>query len=220
MPVTTGSELTRHHRQRVRAFYDAAPPEPNWVSRGYHGILAHYYNLLVPSGASVLEVGCGMGGLLGGLRAARKVGVDLSERRITAARTRVPEAEFHVAGGRRTFPRGKIRRHHRLRHAQLRHRCAATPGETAHGRPCGHAADHQFSLGAVAVVVFGRKVAGPEEPRACRAAGSRPPTCSTFCNWPTGKSCKCSPVCFCPCRSASWKSFSTACSRPWCQPSA
>ncbi len=99
MPAVTGSELTRHHLDKVRAFYDHAPSTHNWESRGYHRILAHYYNLLIPPGASVLEVGCGAGGLLGGLRAARKVGVDLSERRITAARTRVPDAEFHVQAG-------------------------------------------------------------------------------------------------------------------------
>jgi SAM-dependent methyltransferase len=108
MPATTGSELTRLHLDKVRAFYNAAPTTPNWVSRGYHGILAHYYNLLIPSGASVLEVGCGTGGLLGGLRAARKVGVDLSERRITVARTRVPDAEFHVQAGEELSLTGKF----------------------------------------------------------------------------------------------------------------
>ncbi|HXA81271.1 MAG TPA: glycosyltransferase [Opitutaceae bacterium] len=99
MPAAPGSEITRHHLDKVRAFYESVPSTPNWVSRGYHGILAHYYNLLIPAGASVLEVGCGTGGLLGGLRAARKVGVDLSERRITAARAHVPDAEFHVQAG-------------------------------------------------------------------------------------------------------------------------
>jgi SAM-dependent methyltransferase len=99
MPATTGSELTRHHLEKVRAFYDAASPKPNWVSRGYHRLLAHYYNLLIPAGSSVLEIGCGAGGLLGELRAARKVGIDLSERRIAAAKARVPEAEFHVQAG-------------------------------------------------------------------------------------------------------------------------
>ncbi|HXA14694.1 MAG TPA: glycosyltransferase [Opitutaceae bacterium] len=99
MPVTTGSDITRHHLERVRSFYETAPTEPNRVSRGYHELLAHYYNLLIPTGASVLEIGCGSGGLLGGLHAARKVGVDLSEPRIKAARAHVPDGEFHVQAG-------------------------------------------------------------------------------------------------------------------------
>ncbi|MGA3007974.1 MAG: bifunctional class I SAM-dependent methyltransferase/glycosyltransferase family 2 protein [Opitutaceae bacterium] len=99
MPATPGSDLTHRHLEKVRAFYDGIAPEPNWLSRGYRRLLAHYYNLLIPPGASVLEVGCGAGELLGQLRAARKVGVDLSERRVAAARARVPEAEFHVQAG-------------------------------------------------------------------------------------------------------------------------
>ncbi|HZP60910.1 MAG TPA: glycosyltransferase [Opitutaceae bacterium] len=99
MSARTGSELTRCHLEKVRAFYDAAPPEPNRASRGYRELLAHYYNLYIPPAASVLEIGCGAGGLLGRLCAARKTGVDLSERKIAAARSRVPDAEFHVQAG-------------------------------------------------------------------------------------------------------------------------
>jgi SAM-dependent methyltransferase len=99
MPAPTGSELTRHHLERVRAFYEATPPEPNRVSRGYRELLAHYYNLLIPLDAKVLEIGCGAGGLLAQLRATRKAGIDLSERRIRAAQARVPNAELHVQAG-------------------------------------------------------------------------------------------------------------------------
>jgi SAM-dependent methyltransferase len=93
------SALAREHLDRVRAFYDAAAPVPRWGARHYRRLLARYYNLLIPPEASVLEIGCGPGDLLGQIRAARRVGVDVSPRQIEAARRRVPEAEFHVAAG-------------------------------------------------------------------------------------------------------------------------
>jgi SAM-dependent methyltransferase len=59
-------------------------------------MLAHYYGLLIPTDASVLEVGCGTGELLVRLKAGRRVGIDLSEKQIEAARLRAPDCEFHV----------------------------------------------------------------------------------------------------------------------------
>ncbi len=93
------SDLTVEHLEKVRRFYDGAPTEPSWGSRGYREMLARYYNLMIPPGASVLEVGCGSGELLGRIRAARKVGIDLSERQIAAARARLPGARFYVQAG-------------------------------------------------------------------------------------------------------------------------
>lgn len=93
------SALAREHLERVRAFYDAAPVEPQAGARSYRRLLAHYYNLLIPPDASVLEIGCGSGHLLAQIRAKRKAGLDLSARQIEAARQRVPEAEFFVQAG-------------------------------------------------------------------------------------------------------------------------
>jgi SAM-dependent methyltransferase len=92
-------EPTVRHLDKVRAFYDAAPTELRWGARGYRSLLAHYYNLLIPADASVLEVGCGSGDLLAQLKATRKAGVDLSANQIAAARLRLPEAEFYVGAG-------------------------------------------------------------------------------------------------------------------------
>ncbi|HVT73234.1 MAG TPA: glycosyltransferase [Lacunisphaera sp.] len=94
-------EIIQQHLERVRDHYEAAPPACNWAARGYRRWLAHYYNLLIPPEASVLEVGCGSGELLALLRAGRKTGVDLSAAQIEAARRRVPGAEFHVQAGER-----------------------------------------------------------------------------------------------------------------------
>lgn len=86
------------HLDRVRAHFDQAPP-PNRAALGYRRILAHYYNLLIPESASVLEIGCGGGELLSLIKAARKTGVDLSPVQLERARTRVPEADFHLQIG-------------------------------------------------------------------------------------------------------------------------
>ena len=91
--------FTRQHLDKIRDFYEAAPVELNWSARNYRQLLAHYYNLLIPAEASVLEIGCGAGELLAQVQAARKVGIDLSPRQIAAARARLPDAEFHVQAG-------------------------------------------------------------------------------------------------------------------------
>src|ERR1035441_3962235 len=90
------SEINAEHLDRLRAWYDAAPSKLSRSSVSYRAILAHYYNLLISPDSSVLEVGCGSGELLGRLRAKRKVGIDLSERQIEAARERSPDCEFQV----------------------------------------------------------------------------------------------------------------------------
>ncbi len=99
LPVPPASSLAREHLEDVRAFYDAADNEPLAGARAYHALLAHYYNLLIPAGASVLEIGCGSGDLLARLHAAKKTGVDLSPHQLEAARRRVPNAEFHAQAG-------------------------------------------------------------------------------------------------------------------------
>ncbi len=97
--MPAASDLTRQHLEKIRAFYDAAPTVHGAAARSYRRLLAHYYNLLIPADASVLEIGCGNGELLAQIRAKRKVGVDLSPRQIEAARARMPAAEFHVQAG-------------------------------------------------------------------------------------------------------------------------
>ncbi len=90
------SEINAEHLERVRSWYDGRPGKLSWASIGYRAMLAHYYGLLIPADASVLEVGCGTGELLARLKAGRRVGIDLSEKQIEVARLRAPECEFHV----------------------------------------------------------------------------------------------------------------------------
>ncbi len=69
------------------------------VSSAYRHILAHYYNMLIPDFARVLEVGCADAALLSLLKGAEKVGVDCSERHIQQAQWDFPEIRFCVQSG-------------------------------------------------------------------------------------------------------------------------
>ncbi len=95
----TLSEATRQHLRRISAFYDHAPTQSTWGARCYRSLLAHYYNLLIPADARILEIGCGSGELLALLRAGHKTGIDLSARQIEAARQRLPDATLVVQAG-------------------------------------------------------------------------------------------------------------------------
>jgi SAM-dependent methyltransferase len=90
------TEINSEHLETVRSWYDKSPDKLDWASAGYRAILAHYYGLLIPTEASVLEVGCGSGELLRRIVARRKVGIDLSKKQIIAARENCAEGEFHV----------------------------------------------------------------------------------------------------------------------------
>jgi SAM-dependent methyltransferase len=95
----SSSEINWKHLEQVRAWFDEKPDKLNWASLGYRAMLAHYYNLLIPAGSSVLEVGCGSGELLGRITATRRVGIDLSESQVAYARERWPGCEFHRQAG-------------------------------------------------------------------------------------------------------------------------
>jgi SAM-dependent methyltransferase len=78
-----------------RGFYDQrAAARPRETGRYYQRLLRRYYGFLIPPGARVLEVGCGIGDLLAALRPARGVGVDFSPRMVALARERHPDLEF------------------------------------------------------------------------------------------------------------------------------
>ena len=72
---------------------------PGYLARGYLRLLAHYYRLLIPAQARVLEIGCGDGELLTQLPNREVTGVDLSPRQIERAQPRLPHATFHVQAG-------------------------------------------------------------------------------------------------------------------------
>jgi SAM-dependent methyltransferase len=83
--VKTKAEKRRH--------FDAlAPRRDHWRRRNryYHRFLSELLQSLVPSGSTVLELGCGTGDLLAELAPRRGVGLDLSEAMVEVARQKYP----------------------------------------------------------------------------------------------------------------------------------
>jgi SAM-dependent methyltransferase len=62
---------------------------PDW-SAAYHARLERVYRSVVPPGQRVLEIGCGQGDLLAGLRPGFGLGIDLSGEMVRRARRRHP----------------------------------------------------------------------------------------------------------------------------------
>jgi hypothetical protein len=92
----TQTPLAREYLDKVRAFYDANPARAGIFGRGYRKLLARYYRYIIPTDASVLEIGCGRGGLLALLPNRDVTGIDLCASRIEEARVRVPHGTFFV----------------------------------------------------------------------------------------------------------------------------
>lgn len=79
-----GSFSLRTHFDWVAA-HDAAARR---MQRGFHAQLLAHFRHQIPAGDSVLELGCGAGDLLAGLRPGRGLGVDFSGAMIEEARAR------------------------------------------------------------------------------------------------------------------------------------
>lgn len=67
---------------------------------GYHDEVDRLFGFLTPAGCRVLEIGCGTGRLLAGLRPSYGLGIDMADDKIRAARqlhANRPELEFRTA---------------------------------------------------------------------------------------------------------------------------
>jgi SAM-dependent methyltransferase len=84
------------YTSRRRAAWDevAAGHGSNALSATYHRRLAAVYRWLIPEGRSVIELGCGKGGLLAAVKPSTGVGVDFSPRMVAAATQRHAGLEF------------------------------------------------------------------------------------------------------------------------------
>ena len=92
------NQLSEAHLDRIRRFFDEEPG-PTAAARAYRRWLARYLRLMIPPGARVLEIGCGVGDLLGDLPGIEMTGVDLSEVQVARAGQRFPRGRFHVQAG-------------------------------------------------------------------------------------------------------------------------
>ncbi len=87
-------------KRRIHQHCEAlAGQRPAWIAKNsyYYGEDLAYMRFLIPEGARVLELGCGIGDLLAGLAPSRGVGVDFSARTLEVARRRHPDLDFHLA---------------------------------------------------------------------------------------------------------------------------
>ena len=90
----------RKRKSIISAHMDRMAPErEKWRARNryYYEENEAYMRFMVPAGLRVLDLGCGNGTLLAGLKPAYGVGIDLSEETIARAREKYPECEF-IAG--------------------------------------------------------------------------------------------------------------------------
>ncbi len=71
------------HRVRIRKRH-----------RYYWNEITRYCNYFSHETLSVLEIGCGTGELIGGIKAAKKTGIDFSEKMISIARRQYPDVDF------------------------------------------------------------------------------------------------------------------------------
>jgi len=83
----------------VREHYDSRVKPLSSLAKAYRRLLARYYNVLIPSDSSVLEVGCGTGELLKHLAVKRRLGVDRSAPQIEHARANDSTSAYVVAEG-------------------------------------------------------------------------------------------------------------------------
>jgi SAM-dependent methyltransferase len=90
------SQGSYNHLRKIRDFYNSAELDSGWAGRRYRKLLAHYYRLLIPSDASIIEIGCGSGELLAHFPNRKIAGLDLSERQIEKARERIPHGDFYT----------------------------------------------------------------------------------------------------------------------------
>src|SRR5215831_4112971 len=94
--TTQDKAQTKYREGRVRHWNEVARRLESWTGWGgyYHRRLRNIYQLLIPPGQSVLELGCARGDLLAAVNPARGVGVDFSEEMIHAAQKRYPGLDF------------------------------------------------------------------------------------------------------------------------------
>ena len=103
MPETAVESLTHPHQTHKQAIADhfnhTAPDIDRWrsINHYYYRDLARLHQFLIPTGARVLEIGCGNGDLLSSTRPRIGVGIDLSPITVNIAQKNHPHLRFYCA---------------------------------------------------------------------------------------------------------------------------
>ncbi len=90
---STAKEGRARRTGRVRDYYDRLAPERDkWIARNayFHDEDGRYMRFLVPPGLKVLDLGCGTGHMLAGLKPSKGVGIDISPKMTETARRNYP----------------------------------------------------------------------------------------------------------------------------------
>src|SRR5689334_15655836 len=106
-----GPRPLSYRQAAVRDLFDRLAPEVDrWAARNraFHDADIAYLRFLIPAGASVLEIGCGLGDVLAALAPSRGVGIDLSPAIIERAKQRHPTLEFHAGNAEDTADLARI----------------------------------------------------------------------------------------------------------------
>lgn len=96
--TTSFDEAGKQYQKTRTAHWDSvAKKRDTWRGMGswYHKRLIEYYQYLVPSNQRILEIGCGMGGLIAQLKPSLGVGIDFASEMVARAKQRHPEIEYH-----------------------------------------------------------------------------------------------------------------------------
>src|ERR1700730_12345032 len=97
-PQPAGVGISTRKREVRRIFDERARNLSSWRDKAafFHSEDRLYLRFLIPPGAHVLELGCGIGNLLAALEPSFGVGVDFSEPMIAEARRAHPDLSFFV----------------------------------------------------------------------------------------------------------------------------
>ena len=88
-----------NQQENKKAYFEklaSSRKKPRGVNAYYWDEITNYCDYFSHEDISVLEVGCGAGELLNGIRAKRKVGIDFSPAMIDVAKEKFQNIEFHV----------------------------------------------------------------------------------------------------------------------------
>ena len=98
-PILKQHQHLKPYLEKPAAHYTDSKPSLNIGSRAYRGVLGHYYRLVIPSNAKVLEIGCGDGSLLKELPNQDVTGIDVSADQIALATKNIPHGRFILGAG-------------------------------------------------------------------------------------------------------------------------
>jgi SAM-dependent methyltransferase len=85
-----------YQRKRIAHWNNVAQNKGgySWFRKAYHKLLERHYQLIVPVGMRILELGCGEGDLLEALEPSLGVGLDFSHTMLEIAKKRHPKHQF------------------------------------------------------------------------------------------------------------------------------